>query len=159
MREWIGYHAYGPLTACSMHCSQIPHPADRSPRYHCQSALTELGRIYKSIAYVALTTDLDIGDLSRWQVQVSMGYIRLIQARSSPALIILAYYAAAITAIRKAWYTQNWAEYTLRGINQELPPPMRHWIRWPLQQVHDHLSELGVRSPDFTSMQYSPYAG
>lgn len=125
--------------------------ADHLNRYHCQTALTELGRIYKSIATIAKTSYIDIGDVSRWQVFVSMGYIRLLRARSAPALVILAYYAAAMTAIRTAWYTQNWAEYAIRGIHKELPPTMHEWIQWPLQQVQDQLGELGVRSPNFAS--------
>lgn len=113
---------------------------------HCQSALTELQKLYNNIAYIAPTHNIEIGDLSRWQVIVSMDYIRLVQARNPPALVILAHYAAAMTAIRTAWYTQNWAEYALHGISEALDDSMQHWIRWPMEQVHARLSELGVRS-------------
>ena len=114
--------------------------------------------MYENIAYIALTAEIDIGDLSRWQVFVSTGYIRLIQARNPPALIILAYYAVAMTTVRAAWYTQNWAEYTLRGIRQDLPGPMQEYIQWPLEQVQTRLNELGVRSPDSTHSECSMVA-
>ena len=77
-----------------------------------------------------------------------MGFMRLIQAHSPPALVILAYYAAAITAVRSAWYTQNWAEYALRGIRQALDDDAQDWteyMQWPMQQCHQRMSELGVQ--------------
>ena len=112
----------------------------------CQSALTQLEEIYKNIIDFAPVVDIEIGDISRWQVHVSMGYVRLIQVRNQPALIILAYYAAAITAIHTAWYIHNWAEYALRGISQSLNNSMQHLIEWPLEQLQNKMSELGVRS-------------
>lgn len=115
---------------------------------HSQSALAELEEIYKNIVYLSPTTNIEMDVLSRWQVLVPMQYIRLIQAHNPPALIILAYYAAAITAIRTAWYTQNWAEYTLRGISQILDSDMQEWIIWPKQQMQQGMAELGVQSPD-----------
>ncbi|KAL9076009.1 MAG: hypothetical protein Q9157_003836 [Trypethelium eluteriae] len=120
---------------------------DREALEHCQSALTELEEIYKYIAYFSPTVNIEIGGVSRWQVAVSMGYVRLIQALNPPALVILAYYAAAITAIRTAWYTQNWAEYVLRGASQALNGDMQHWLQWPMLQMQERMSELGVQSP------------
>lgn len=113
----------------------------------CQLALTELKRIYMGIAYMAPFANIETGVVSRWQVIVPMGYVKLIQARSLPALVILAHYAAAITAIRTAWYTQNWAEYALRGISQALEYSMQHWLKWPIQQVQDRMKELGAQPP------------
>lgn len=120
---------------------------DEDELKHCQSALTELEEIYKNIAYLAPTTNIETDVLSRWQVLVPIEYIRLIQAHNPPALVILAYYAAAITAIRTAWYTQNWADYALRGISQVLDSSMREWIEWPMQQMQERMTELGVQSP------------
>ena len=110
----------------------------------CRSALTELEETYKTIAYFE-STALEFGAVSRWQVMISMGYVQLVRARSPPALIILAFYAAAITAIRNAWYTQNWAEYVLHGISLALDEDMQHWLHWPMQQLLDRMGEIGVR--------------
>lgn len=123
---------------------------------HCQFALTELQKIYNNIAYISVTANIEVGDVSRWQVLVPMGYIKLIQARSPPALIILAYYAATITTIRTAWYTQTWAECALRGIGEVLDGEMLEWMRWPTQQIQDRLCELGVRSPSEESNYLTP---
>jgi hypothetical protein len=111
-----------------------------------QSALNDLEEIYKHIAYSASTgVEIQTGDISRWQVSVSMGYVRLIRARNPPALVVLAYYAAASTAIRNAWYLENWAECVLSGISLVLDEGMQHWLEWPMKQVQDRMSELGVR--------------
>lgn len=112
----------------------------------CQTALKVLESIYKNIAHISKQGGIETGDVSRWQVRVSMGYIRLVQARSPPALVILAYYAAAMTAVRTAWYAQGWAEFALRGISQALEGNMQQWIQWPMQQVTERMSELGVQS-------------
>lgn len=132
---------------------------DEEALEHCQSALTELQEIYKNIAYFSPMASIVTGMVSQWQVRISMGYVRLIQARNPPALIVLAYYAAAITSIRTAWYTQNWAEYALRGISQAVDDDMQQWIQWPMQQVQEHMNELGVHCPDEGSGIYSPLAG
>lgn len=73
-----------------------------------------------------------------------MDYIRLVQARNPPALIILAHYVATMTAVHTAWYTQNWAEYALRGISQALDGSLQHWLCWPMEQVQDRLKVLRV---------------
>lgn len=124
---------------------------DQEALEHCQNALTELEDIYKIIVYFSSRTDIEINVVSQWQVRVSMGYVRLIQDRSPPALVILAYYAASVTAIRSAWYTQNWAELTLRGITELLEENMQQWLQWPMQQLQDTMSELGVQSPPIES--------
>lgn len=124
---------------------------DQDALEHCQYALQKLEEVYKNISYFSPTHNMEIGDITRWQVIVSMGYVRLIQARIPPALVILAHYAAAITSVRTAWYTQNWAEYALRGISAALDSSMQHWIEWPVQQARERMSVLGVRSPDEAS--------
>ena len=113
----------------------------------CLFALSELKKIYKNIVHISATASVEMGDVSRWQVIVSMGYVKLIEARKPPALVILAYYAAAVTAVRTAWYAQGWAEYALRAISQALDDKMQHWVEWPMQQVQEKMSALGVRSP------------
>lgn len=128
---------------------------DQEALQHCESALSELEKIYKRIAFISPTADIELGDVSRWQVVVSMEYVRLVQARRPMALIILAYYVAAITAVRTAWYTQRWAQCALHGISQELDASMHNCIRWPMEQIHSRLAELGVRSPDSHSVAQS----
>lgn len=137
---------------------------DQGALEDCQSALAELEMIYKNIAHISTTGDIETGDVTRWQVMVPMGYVRLVQARTPPALVILAYYAAAVTAIRTAWYTQGWAECALRGISEALDGKMQQWIEWPMQQVQEKMSALGVRSPSVQSSSdgsnfYSPLTG
>lgn len=117
----------------------------------CRSALAEIEKIYKNIFYISATAKIETGDVSRWQVMVPMEYVRLLQARSPPALVILAYYAAAMTAIRTAWFTQGWAEYALRGISQALDGTMQQYIQWPMLQVEEKMNALGVGLADARS--------
>lgn len=138
------------VSACfeSIRQMMLSYGLDQSALQACQTALGELQKIYQNIAYISPTGDVELGDVSRWQVLVPIEYIRLIQARNPPALVILSYYAAAMTAIRTAWYTQNWAEFALSAIGQALDGTMQHWLAWPKEQVQDRLAVLGVRPAD-----------
>jgi hypothetical protein len=119
---------------------------DSNALHHCQEALLELRGIYRNAAHILRNEDVEMGDISRWQVLVSMEYITLVQAHNPPALVILAHYAAAMTAVHTAWYTQVWAESALRGVGHALDLSMQHWIRWPTEQVKDRLSVLRAES-------------
>ena len=121
---------------------------DSSALHHCQTALLELRGIYQNIAHILRTGNVELGVLSRWQVLVSMEYITLVQAHNPPALVILAYYAAAMTTVHTAWYTQVWAERALHSIGHALEVTMQRWIRWPLEQVQDLLSVLSPKLAD-----------
>lgn len=125
----------------------VNYGLDQELLEHCQHALTELENVYRNIVYFAPLSDIEIAAVSQWQVKISMGYMRLISAHCPPALVILAYYAAAVTSIRTAWYVENWAEYALHGIGQSLDEDMQHWLKWPIQQVTEMMSELGVQAP------------
>lgn len=122
---------------------------------HCQSALTDLEEIYKNISYWAARGHVDTGQVWRWKTMVTTGYVRLVQARCQPALIIFAYYAAATTAVRTAWYTQNWSEYAVKGVSLELDDTMQQWLEWPRRQVEERLTVLGVQltEDDSTSLK------
>lgn len=125
----------------------------------CRTALQGLKYIYKNISHISKYADIETGDVSRWQVMVSMGYVKLVQARNPSALVILAYYAAAMTAVQTAWYTQGWAEYALRGINQALEGKMQQYIQWAMQQVIEKMSGLGVQPPGVRSSHGQPPDG
>ena len=124
----------------------VMYGLDPNALHHCQAALLELRGIYETIAYILGTGNVELGDLSRWQVLVSMEYITLVQAHNPPALIILAHYAATMTVVHTAWYTQVWAERALEGIGDALESSMQYWIRWPMEQVKDRLSVLIPRA-------------
>jgi len=126
----------------------VTYGMDRNALQHCQAALLELRGVYQNIAHILRTGNVEVGDVSRWQVLVSMQYVTLVQARNPPALVILAHYAAAMTAVHTAWYTQVWAHCALRGISQGLDGTMQHWIRWPMEQAEDSFSVLKSQSAD-----------
>lgn len=111
---------------------------------HCQSALHELEDIYRNIQYWATLSRVDISHVWQWQTRVHTGYIKLIQARCPPALVILACYSAAVSAVHGSWFTQSWARKAIRGVGFELPARMQWWIEWPMQQMQSTMAVLGV---------------
>ena len=100
------------VSACFVACGQMlgTYGMDPNALQHCESALLELKKLYQNMAHILRTGHIELGDISRWQVMVSMEYITLVQAHNPPALIILAHYAAAMTAVETAWHAQDWAE-------------------------------------------------
>lgn len=126
----------------------VSYGLDLNALNHCQAALLELRGIYQNIAHILPTGNVELGVLSRWQVLISMEYITLVQAHNPPALIILAHYAAAMTAVHTAWYTQVWAHRALNGITHALDCTMQHWIDWPLEQIQNRLSVLSLKVAD-----------
>lgn len=122
----------------------ILYGMDMNALEHCQTAMAQLRVVYRDIAYASRMGNLELGVISRWQVLVSMEYIKLIQTRIPPALIILAHYVAAMAVVETAWYTQDWAESALRGISQVLDISIQHWIHWPMEQVRDRLRILRI---------------
>ena len=114
---------------------------------HCQTALTYLEDIYQNIMYFGPRGQIETGQIFRWKIAVPVEYIRLVQARCQPALVIFAYYAAAATADRTQWYTQHWGEYAIRGVSLELDEEMLRWMEWPMRQVTERMAILGVQLP------------
>lgn len=137
----------------------VSHDLEPEALGHCQTALNDLENIYENIVYVCARETLKTGQVFRWKVMVPNGYVRLVQARNPPALIILAYYAAAITAIRSAWYTENFAEYVLQGISLELDESMQHWLLWPQQQLQERMAVLGAKAVKDESITSKPLVG
>ena len=126
---------------------------------HCQSALTDLEEIYRNIVYWNAVSTLETGQVFRWQTMVTTEFVRLIQGRCPPALVILAYYAAGTTAVRTAWYTQNWGECTVRGVGLELDSSMQHWTVWPMQQIEERMAVLGSNPANAESDPAKPLIG
>ena len=112
---------------------------------HCQSALTDLDEIYQNVYYFAVRGDVFSGQAIKWTTMVTTGYVRLVQARNQPALVIFAHFAAVTSAVRTAWYIQNWGLYALRGVSLELDESMLHWVQWPTRQLEERMSVLGVQ--------------
>jgi hypothetical protein len=126
---------------------------------HCQSALTDLDDIYQNIYYWAARGEVYSGQVIRWITMVTTGYVRLVQARNQPALVIFAYFAAATSAVRTAWYIQNWGLYALRGLSLELEESMLHWVHWPARQLEERMSVLGVQLPQEEAASTKPLFG
>ena len=114
---------------------------------HCQAALADLDEIYRNVYYWAARGEVYSGQVIRWITMVTTGYVRLVQARNQPALVIFAYFAAATSAVRTAWYIQNWGLFALRGLSLELEEDMLHWVHWPARQLEERMKVLGVELP------------
>lgn len=121
---------------------------DPEAQEHCENALSELEKIYRNIKHFAVAENIDVAQVMRWLVAVDTGYCRLVQVKIQPALVILAFFAAAFTAARLSWNNRNFPEYILRGIALELDDGMQHWLEWPRKQLEERMSLFGARPAD-----------
>lgn len=159
MSEMFEGHAYSPDTIVHLPTPVAARfadlatllatsPLDSDALAHCRAALAHLEDIYKNIVHFARTAPVESGQVWRWAVAVSSAFLRLVRARVPAALVLLAHYAAANSAIRTAWYTEDWGVYALRGIEAELDAGYQHWLDWPREQSATHMGILGVKLAD-----------
>lgn len=132
--------------------------ADRVHLEACREALTGLEIVFKKIVYLAQGSPVEGSQIWAWTAMISSGFLRLIQDRNGPALIIMSHYAAATMAIQTSWYSENWGVYCVRGIEVELEPQYLHWLEWPREHASRHMSILGVAvQPDDRSRPLIAY--
>lgn len=65
-----------------------------------------------------------------------------VQAEHPPSLIILAYFAAAVSGIKFTWYLQEWSLPCLQGIRMVLDSSMQSWLDWPQEQAERQFSAI-----------------
>ncbi|TKA26840.1 hypothetical protein B0A50_04286 [Salinomyces thailandicus] len=118
-----------------LHCSRDSYD-------HCLAALQELADIYRNVRYFVALRELESGQVIRWMVMVPTQYVRLIQARHAPALVILAHFAAAIASTNSVWYLDGWAQCCLQGIRLALDHDMQKWLDWPQEQTDHQLAAV-----------------
>lgn len=109
---------------------------------HCSAALHELTQIYRNVQHFARISAVDTGHVLRWLTKVPLGFVRLMERRHQPALVVLAYFAAAMVAVRTVWFTKDWGVHALQGVRMALGESMRHWLEWPEEQVRTDLAAL-----------------
>lgn len=159
MSEMFGGHSYDDDTVVALPDAVVRHMQDLATmletsgldpqaKVECQEALTHLEDIYKNIVYFTKTSLIEVGQVWRWTTLVSSGFLRLVQARIAAALVVFAHFAAATTAIRTAWYTENWGMCALRGVEMELDEQYRQWLEWPVEHASQHMAILGVVLPE-----------
>ena len=108
----------------------------------CSTALTELRELYRNLRYFVLEDNVDMGRLWRWSTTLPIEFLTLIKSRYQPALVIVAYFAAANTLAHTIWFVNDWSQYALRGVGMELEERMQQWLDWPRRQVQNNFSSL-----------------
>ncbi|KAK3705721.1 hypothetical protein LTR37_013164 [Vermiconidia calcicola] len=126
---------------------------------HCHSALRDLHEIYENVVYWGTRGHVETGQVVRWMKMVSTEFVRLIQARCQPALVIFAYFAAASSAVRTAWYIENWGEYCIWGVSLELEDRMQHFIEWPREKAEQRMAALGIKAQEPDDSLVKPIVG
>ena len=101
----------------------------------CSTALADLRDLYRHLHYFVTKESVDTGRVWRWSSALATEYVQLIQSRYQPALVVLAYFAAANSLARAIWFVNDWSEYAVRGISMELDERMQGWLEWPQQQM------------------------
>ena len=70
-----------------------------------------------------------------WPVQLSHGYLDLLDERRPEAMIILCYYAALLYSYRGCWVVGDLGVYLIKAICAHLGRYWEKWLRWPKELV------------------------
>ncbi|KAI7245845.1 hypothetical protein KC365_g135 [Hortaea werneckii] len=108
---------------------------DEARRQSCEVALKALVSIYRNVRHFAKQHALQSGHLFRWLVELPADFVRCVKAEHPPSLVILAYFAAAVSGIKSTWYLQEWSLPCLQGIRMVLASNMQTWLDWPQEQA------------------------
>jgi len=108
---------------------------DEARRQSCEVALKALVSIYRNVRHFAKQHAVQSGHLFRWLVELPAEFVRCVKAEYPPSLVILAYFAAAVSGIKSTWYLQEWSLPCLQGIRMVLASNMQTWLDWPQEQA------------------------
>ncbi|KAL8917619.1 MAG: hypothetical protein Q9172_005760 [Xanthocarpia lactea] len=70
-----------------------------------------------------------------WPVQLTEGYLTLLNQRRPEALIILAYYGVILHFYRKAWCIGDSGASLIRAVEAHVGSYWSPWLRWPLDLI------------------------
>ncbi|KAL8735345.1 MAG: hypothetical protein Q9166_000890 [cf. Caloplaca sp. 2 TL-2023] len=70
-----------------------------------------------------------------WPVQLTNGYMVLLNQRRPEALIILAYYGVILHCYRKAWCIGGSGASLIRAVDAQVGSYWSRWLQWPIQVI------------------------
>ena len=163
-KQWIRSSCVSPLLALRSLENVLPHVAD-NPRVALQALLeqirlydsktqkpqthidplsgeTESGSVYESSVEVLSNTFPSIngqpprlGAVLGWPVFVDQDFFRLLSQNDPIALVILAYYGAALHSLSNIWWLQNLGARLVKAVCQIVGSKSSSLFQWPLAQT------------------------
>ncbi|KAK6419184.1 hypothetical protein LTR95_017100 [Oleoguttula sp. CCFEE 5521] len=115
-------HALAPqLKACfsalSSLCDDISDP-EKSRL--CMEAVTDLQTVYETAVQTHATQALHSGHIFRWVAERSYEFLKLVQTRHPPALVITAYFFVSTGMLEHSWYLRDLAQLGFNGVANAL---------------------------------------
>nr|OQO29385.1 hypothetical protein B0A51_03167 [Rachicladosporium sp. CCFEE 5018] len=115
-------HALAPeLKACfSALLSLCGDTSDPEKTRICTEAVTELQTVYETAVQTHATQALHSGHIFRWIAERSYEFLKLVQARHPPALVITAYFFVSTGMLKHSWYLRDLAQLGFDGVANAL---------------------------------------
>lgn len=114
------------------------HCLDLSQRKVCAEATAHLESVYETLL-TGLSSGpgfvLETGHLWRWTAMLSYDFIKLVQARFPPALVITAHFAVVNLMLRDLWYVGSWGSLAFDGIRLALNGQLNEYLVWGQEQI------------------------
>jgi hypothetical protein len=122
------------------------HCVDDSSKMTCSTAITDLEKCFKGVAFQSLKGVNEAGILLKWTTMVSPGYISMMRQRQVPALVILAHWVVVMGWL-KHWYLQGWSRKAWNLVILEIPesPTINQCLEWPKRQLDEGLPAFSPR--------------
>lgn len=92
------------------------------------------------------TVDSNYEFVVGWPTRVSRAYVNAIAERQTPALVILAYWAASLSPVDNQWWAGGWAKGIVREVQSLVDDSWRVFLEWPLKTLSLDDRKSGVHS-------------
>ncbi|KAK6436486.1 hypothetical protein LTR95_007325 [Oleoguttula sp. CCFEE 5521] len=86
----------------------------------CTEAVTELRTVYETAVQTHATQALHSGHIFRWVAERPYEFLKLVQAKYPPALVITAYFFVSTGMLEHSWYLRDLAQLGFDGVASAL---------------------------------------
>jgi hypothetical protein len=99
-----------------------------------EQAISSLQSVFTA-AYSNMQGRPSIHSIVAWPVVICQGYTDLLRRREPHALVILAYFGAAVHSRRDMWMCRDGGAFLVNLISQHLGGEWSDWLAWPIQAI------------------------
>lgn len=106
-------------------------------------SVDSLRRTYETVIYHFTNDSLQMGHIWAWvAAENDYAFIKLVQNRCAPALVIVAHFFVLTMLMRDAWYISNLGRFAIEGILDALDGQLAPYLVWVRVQLATDLANI-----------------
>jgi hypothetical protein len=123
-------HEIEPLR--NLRASINEHCTSSQDREAFNRALDALGKCFAASRNVGAA---ETAGILVWFWRLPDRYLELVKSMNPEALSIFAHFCVLLKRLEPMWWMQGWSIHLLEKIYHSLDQDLRHWIRWPIEEL------------------------